>query len=103
MSDDLVDELGRSQNAYVFRAADGHNSIAIRTSDEELNECYRLMAEARDRIVAQVAQIAQLREGVESIIGSLDYGSEKSNTSDVGRDQLESLLAEVDEAARHTT
>ena len=38
MSDDLTAELGRSQNAYVFRAADGYNSIAIRTSDEELAE-----------------------------------------------------------------
>ena len=58
MSDDLTAELGRSQNAYVFRAADGHNSIAIRTSDEELAECYRLMAEARD-------EIRRLREGIE--------------------------------------
>ena len=58
MSGDLTAELGRSQNAYVFRAADGHNSIAVRTSDEELAECYRLMAEARD-------EITRLREEID--------------------------------------
>ena len=57
------------------------------------------------RLEAQraVARAARLREGIEGAIEFLDHGSEKSSPSDVARDRLQDLLAEVDEADRHVT
>lgn len=88
MSDDLTAELGRSQNAYVFRAADGYNSIAIRTSDEELAECYRLMAEARDEIARLRAHVEQLLNACEAADETIDMlKAERTRmTGDMGTD-----------------
>lgn len=44
----LATELERSQNAYIAKMSDGHNSIVVRSKDDELAECYRLMAAAAE-------------------------------------------------------
>jgi len=50
MADDLSRELTSSHQAYIIRASDGQNSIVVRTKDDELDECYRLMHAAAARI-----------------------------------------------------
>lgn len=43
---ELADVLEGSQNSYIAMMADGHRSIIVRSKDDELAECYQLMAEA---------------------------------------------------------
>ena len=47
---DLATELERSQNSYIAKMSDGHNSIIVRSKDDELAECYRLMGAAAARL-----------------------------------------------------
>lgn len=46
----LATELERSQNSYIAKMSDGHNSIIVRSKDDELAECYRLMGAAAARL-----------------------------------------------------
>lgn len=58
---DLAAKLERSQNAYTTMMSDGHNSIIVRSKDDELAECYRLMAEAARLLREQAEQLDTLR------------------------------------------
>ncbi len=58
---ELADALERSQNSYIAMMADGHRSIIVRSKDDELAECYQLMAEAAVLLREQAEQLDTLR------------------------------------------
>ena len=80
---DLATELERSQNSYIAKMSDGHNSIIVRSKDDELAECYRLMG-------AAAARLRQLTDELKNRDAILD-GIATS---------VESLTAERDEYRR---
>lgn len=59
---DLATELERSQNSYIAKMSDGHNSIIVRSKDDELAECYRLMGAAAARLRQLTDDNERLRE-----------------------------------------
>ena len=61
---ELADALERSQNSYIAMMADGHRSIIVRSKDDELAECYQLMAEAAVLLREQAEQLDTLRNAI---------------------------------------
>ena len=85
----LATELERSQNAYIAKMSDGHNSIVVRSKDDELAECYRLMAAAAEglRVLAYLAAVGSPEDAVLSWLKGRSFGSIRVNEVTFALDQ----------------
>ena len=72
-SEGLADRLERSQNSYIAMMADGQRSIRVRSKDDELAECYRLMRAAaavvrsHDALLAAVGNPEALLDWIDAL------------------------------------
>ena len=76
---DAVTELERSQNSYIAKMSDGHNSIIVRSKDDELAECYRLMGAAAARLRQLTDENDRWQEEARQYAENADYWRDRLN------------------------
>ena len=76
---DAVTELERSQNSYIAKMSGGHNSIIVRSKDDELAECYRLMGAAAARLRQLTDENDRWQEEARQYAENADYWRDRLN------------------------